>query len=209
MAFPWHPGKRKPRQKRYKRRKIGGCLSNRRGDSRIAPTHEINRVHVGRGLAPAVNLHRTPRRGQNSPNSDTLRREQAPALPCKMHFVRRPQKRCNLLQVVEVTAAPLPLCRCATFPLTGESHRPLRSHFSLPVPRPPIYPPQKTAAHFASVPRFCFFLFHATRPSFFAARRTNSSRAAIANKKPNSAPAATSDRKCRPIIIRVKPNSQV
>ena len=24
MAFPWHPGKRKPRQKRYKRRKIGG-----------------------------------------------------------------------------------------------------------------------------------------------------------------------------------------
>ena len=27
-----------------------------------------------------------------------------------------------------VTAAPLPLCRCATFPLTGESHRPLRSH---------------------------------------------------------------------------------
>ena len=31
-------------------------------------------------------------------------------------------------RVVEVTAAPLPLCRCATFPLTGESHRPLRSH---------------------------------------------------------------------------------
>ena len=27
-----------------------------------------------------------------------------------------------------VTAAPLPLCRYATFPLTGESHRPLRSH---------------------------------------------------------------------------------
>ena len=57
----------------------------------------------------------------------TPRREQAPALPCKMHFVRRPQKRCNLFRVVEVTAAPLPLCRCATFPLTGESHRPLRT----------------------------------------------------------------------------------
>ena len=26
-----------------------------------------------------------------------------------------------------VTATPLPLCRCATFPLTGESHRPLRT----------------------------------------------------------------------------------
>ncbi len=35
------------------------------------------RVRVGRGLAPAVNLHRTPRRGQ------------APALPCKMHFACR------------------------------------------------------------------------------------------------------------------------
>ena len=31
---------------------------------------------VGRGLAPAVNLHRTPRRGQ------------ALALPCKLYFVR-------------------------------------------------------------------------------------------------------------------------
>ena len=51
-------------------------------------------------------------------------------LPCKMHFVRRPQERCNLLRVVEVTAAPLPLCRCATFPLTGESHRPLRTKWN-------------------------------------------------------------------------------
>ena len=38
------------------------------------------RIWVGRGLAPAVNLHRTLRRGQNSPNSGTLRRGQAPAL---------------------------------------------------------------------------------------------------------------------------------
>ena len=29
-----------------------------------------------------------------------------------------------------VMAAPLPLCRYATFPLTGESHRPLRTHCS-------------------------------------------------------------------------------
>ena len=35
------------------------------------------RIRVGRGLAPAVNLHRTPRRGQ------------APALPWKFNFVRR------------------------------------------------------------------------------------------------------------------------
>ena len=34
------------------------------------------RIRVGRGLAPAVNLHRTPRRGQ------------APALPYKLYFVR-------------------------------------------------------------------------------------------------------------------------
>ena len=33
-------------------------------------------LSVGRGLAPAVNLHRTPRRGQ------------APALPCKLYFLR-------------------------------------------------------------------------------------------------------------------------
>ena len=35
---------------------------------------------VGRGLAPAVNSPQPPRRGQSSPNSGTLRREQAPAL---------------------------------------------------------------------------------------------------------------------------------
>ena len=77
----------------------------------------------------AVHLTAPSRRGrkrreQNFPNSGTLRREQAPALPCKMHFVRRPQKRCNLLRVVETPT-----------PTNGApSRRPLRSHYSLPVP---------------------------------------------------------------------------
>ena len=38
-----------------------------------------------------------------------------------------------------VTAAPLPLCRCATFPLTGESHRPLRTKWNAFAPTTPIF----------------------------------------------------------------------
>ncbi len=39
-------------------------------------------------VCPFRNSQQTPRREQNSPNSGTLRREQAPALPCKLYFVR-------------------------------------------------------------------------------------------------------------------------
>ena len=52
------------------------------------------------------------------------RREQAPALPCKMHFVRRPQNRCNLLRVVET---PTPTheteCVCPTSPNSFKNGR--------------------------------------------------------------------------------------
>ena len=171
MAFPWHPGKRKPRQKRYKRRKIGGCLSNRRGDSRIA--RRFRPLPEGAVKCVAFDWGRD-------------------------FFVALP---------------PSFACGKSHLPLRGRgygapSRRPLRSHFSLPVPRPNLSP-AKNRGTLCKCAAVLFFSFHATRPSFFAVRRTNSSRAAIANKKPNSAPAATSDRKCRPIIKRVKPNSQV
>ncbi len=51
--------------------------------------------------------------------------------------------------------------------------------------------------------------YHTSMPSFFAARRVKSSRASRQNVKPNSAPSATSVRKCLPIIMRVKPSSHV
>ena len=131
---------------------------------------------VGNGQCPFRNSQQPLRWEQNSPNSGTLRRGQAPALlyynrhfpyqgnhpalPCKLYFLRvgngldrsanlpihwgggarkARDGGANYIKINgrarrpapttgrRVTATPLPLCRYATFPLTGESHRPLRT----------------------------------------------------------------------------------